>query len=106
MSPIPELGSLPDFVFKIQRLGEEVAGAKRITDDHFRSALCDIIRELPDSWQTNAKRICMGQACPVGTMIMEALGRDIEVNEDNIERIVILHPLMRVAVAIRSGELA
>lgn len=94
-----------ELVAKIQKLGDAVERSKSFRGHQFSAALCDLIRELPQQWESETRDLCSVESCPLGGIVIDHLQRDIRSHENEIEYTAVLYPLMRVAIAIRSGEL-
>jgi hypothetical protein len=94
-----------ELVARIQKLGDAVERSKSFKEHQFSAALCDLIREIPQHWESSARDLCAAEQCPIGGVVIDHLQRDIHSHEDQIEYTAVFYPLMRVAIAIRSGEL-
>lgn len=91
---------------RINVLGEAVEGSRYFATDHFRAALCDLIRAIPPEWGSQARDLCLEESCPIGSKVVGKLQRDIADHSEDIEYNLIFYPLLRVAIAIRAGELS
>lgn len=95
----------PDLLARIEKLDEAVSTAGVVPDDSFRTALCDLIREVPANWGSEARELCLDENCPYGATVIEHLQHDLDAHIDDLEYTRIFHPLMRLAVSIRTAEL-
>jgi hypothetical protein len=93
-------------VARVHDLGEAVMQHGYFEGNYFRAALCELIREIPEDWRTQAHRLCTRQPCPPADQIVAALQYDLEEQPNETDRMIVLHPLIRVALSIRSGEIA
>ena len=92
-------------VERVHALGEAVIESGHFQGSSFRAALCDLIRQIPDEWECESHRLCTTQMCPPADRIISALQHDLDENPDDPDRIILLHPMIRVALSIRSGEI-
>lgn len=92
------------YIEEIRELDDRVRRATVFHGNEFRSALCDLITEIPMLLDSEARRLCQEVFCPPAFEIVEHLQKDIDNHADNPEYAIVLYPLMRVAIAIRSGE--
>lgn len=97
--------TLTDLTTRIQILDNKVAVTDQVPNDHFRTALCDLIRSIPDDWESEARELCLDESCPFGASVIEHLQRDIDSHVDDANYTLVFYPLMRLAVAIRTAEL-
>jgi hypothetical protein len=93
-------------VERVHTLGEAVIQQGFFQGNYFRAALCELIRQIPDDWESQAHHLCNLQMCPPAEAIVAALQKDLETQPDDTDRMILLHPMMRVAVSIRSGEIS
>jgi hypothetical protein len=93
-------------VERVHTLGESVIQQGYFQGNYFRAALCDLIRQIPDDWHCRSHELCSMHVCPPAEEIVAALQQDLDTQPDDTDRMILLHPMMRVAVSIRSGEIA
>jgi hypothetical protein len=93
-------------VARVHDLGEAVMQQGYFQGNYFRAALCELIRQIPEDWETQAHRLCRAQTCPPADQIVAALQYDLEEQPNETDRMILLHPMIRVALSIRSGEIA
>lgn len=92
-------------VERVHVLGEAVIESGHFQGNYFRAALCDLIRQIPNEWDSEAHELCTTQMCPPADRIITALQHDLDSEPEDTDRMILFHPLIRVAMAIRSGEI-
>jgi hypothetical protein len=97
--------TLTDLTTRIQILDRAVVASAEMPNSSFREALCELIRSIPQDWESEARALCLDEDCPFGASVIEHLQRDIDAHADDLNYTLIFYPLMRLAVAIRTAEL-
>jgi hypothetical protein len=92
-------------VERVHDLGEAVIQQGFFQGNYFRTALCDLIRQIPEDWHSQAHALCSAQECPPAERIVAALQQDLDTQPDDTDRMILLHPMIRVAVSIRASEI-
>lgn len=93
-------------VARVHELGEAVIHRGFFQGNYFRAALCELIRQIPEEWESRAQHLCTVEMCPAAEEIVAALQHDLETQPEDTDRMILLHPMIRVAVSIRSGEIS
>ncbi len=92
------------YIDRVHALGESIERATNFNDNEHRSALCNLITEIPTVLESEARRLCEAVECPTAIELVLHLQSDIDKHSDKPEYAIVFYPLMRVAIALRTKE--
>lgn len=99
-----------EFVARVEEFNQRVLDAysilgPRLASSHnFVIALCNLLKETPPEWGLRSRDLCLDEP-PELKDVINALHLDIEKHEEDTEKRLPLHTLVRTAVLIKTGAI-